>query len=102
MNEKGKVVEIIDADLEPLIPKFMTNTRRELGEMKDALAAGDFSTVQRLGHNAKGAGFGYGFTQMGELGKGIEQAARDQDPDGCGKLLQDFAAYLEFLEIQYE
>lgn len=102
MDEKGKVVEIIDADLEPLIPKFMDNTQRELGEMRAALADGDFLTVQRLGHNAKGAGFGYGFEHMGELGKSIELAAREQDREGCGKLMDDLDVYLKFLEIRYE
>jgi len=69
MVEKGKVIEIIDADLEPLILKFMSNTQRELAELRKALAEEDFSTVQRLGHNTKGAGFGYGFKGMGGLGK---------------------------------
>lgn len=100
--EKGKVVEVIDADLEPLIPKFMNTTRRELKEMREALEKKDYETVRRLGHNTKGAGLGYGFMGMGEIGQNIEKAAGSMDSSACGQLIETLSEYLDDLEITYQ
>lgn len=100
--EKGKVVEIVDAGLEPIIPRFLRNTGLELERMHRALAEKDYQKLQLLGHRAKGAGFGYGFQRMGEVGKSIEDAARKQDVAACAVFLETLAEYLENLEVHYE
>jgi len=68
---------IVEADLMPLIPGFLENRRSDLEAIRTALSAGDADTVQRLGHNMKGAGAGYGFEGITELGAELEGAAKE-------------------------
>jgi PAS domain S-box-containing protein len=60
-------------------PQFLTNRRLDLSRMKDALIAGDFATIQHIGHNCKGIGSGYGFPDISNAGSTVECAARALD-----------------------
>ena len=71
-------------------PAFLNNRRADLTNMRDALAAGDFSTVQNIGHNCKGIGSGYGFPAISELGSTIEKAAKALDSDGLAESFRQF------------
>lgn len=96
------IVEIIKDELAPIIPRFMDNSKQELAAMAQALDAGDFETLSRLGHNAKGAGFGYGFKGMGEIGRKIELSAKDADERACRGAMDELQQYLEHVEVQYQ
>ena len=37
----------VDASFEPLVPKFMTNRKKEVVVMQEALTAKDFDTVRK-------------------------------------------------------
>lgn len=100
--EKGKVVEIIEADLEPIIPRFMDNSRKELQELMLAFEEGDMETLRRLGHNTKGAGYGYGFTSMGQIGEALERAAKDGDSGVCAQKISELKEYLQTVQIRFE
>lgn len=95
-----KVIERISSDLEPLIERFMENSLNDLSAMRASLKHGDYDTVQRLGHNAKGSGLGYGFNGLGELGKSIEASARNRDETGLVQKLDELEAYLKNVEVQ--
>ncbi|WP_161598337.1 Hpt domain-containing protein [Pseudodesulfovibrio senegalensis] len=97
-----KIIEIIDGDLAPIIPRFMDNSKRELEAMLQALEAGEYETLSRLGHNTKGAGFGYGFMGMGEIGRTIEQSAKENDEQACRTAADELRHYLECVEVQYQ
>jgi hypothetical protein len=60
-------------------PVFIENRFLDLSKMKNALAAGDFGTIQRIGHDCKGIGKGYGFPEVSEAGSNVECAARALD-----------------------
>ncbi len=72
-------VEAISKSIAARRPEFLTNRRMDLLRMRDALTAGDFATIQHIGHNCKGIGAGYGFPAISSAGSTVECAARALD-----------------------
>ena len=89
-------------DLEDLVPTFMKNRVKELETLRSALAGGDFAQLRQLGHRMKGVGNSYGFEQVSELGKHIEEAARTGDRAALAASIADYADYLARVTIVYE
>ncbi|HUK05725.1 MAG TPA: Hpt domain-containing protein [Burkholderiales bacterium] len=89
-------------DLEDLVPTFMKNRGKELDSLRAALASGDFEQMRQLGHRMKGVGNSYGFEQVSQLGKRIEDGARAGDRGGLEASLAEYADYLARVQIVYE
>jgi HPt (histidine-containing phosphotransfer) domain-containing protein len=89
-------------DLEDLVPTFMKNRGKELETLRAALAAGDFEQMRQLGHRMKGVGNSYGFEMVSQLGKQIEEGARDGDRGALDARLAEYADYLARVQIVYE
>lgn len=73
---KGKRAGSLVADL---VPAFLARRREDVSVIRAALAAGDFEPPRLIGHRLAGSAPGYGFAQMGTLGREIEQAALRRD-----------------------
>lgn len=95
------VVERIDPDLEVLMDRFFVNSKDDVQAMLSALETGDFATLTRLGHTAKGTGYGYGFRGMGDLGLAIENAAKGSDAELCRAEISRLAEYLNTVQVEY-
>lgn len=83
----------ISRDLEDIVPVFLSNRRKDVQILRDALITRDFRTVQTLGHRMKGDGGGFGFDRITEIGAAMELAAKLEDPitiDQHIVLLEDF------------
>ncbi len=83
---------------EPIVarrPAFLANRRQDLIKMRDALAAGDFGTIQSIAHNCKGIGTGYGFPDITNLGAAIERAAKALDAEELTESLGEFDCHLQ-------
>lgn len=89
-------------DLEDLIPTFMKNRHKEIETLRAALAAGDMEQLRRLGHRMKGVGTSYGFEQVSELGKQIEDGAKATDRPGLEARIAEYTDYLARVTIVYE
>lgn len=98
-DQDGKIRVKVDPDLADLIPGFLENRRKDVTAMQEALGRGDFEAVRILGHSMKGAGGGYGFDAITEIGAALEQAAKGRNPDGIRKGLSDLASYLARVEV---
>lgn len=94
-------VETVDSELEPIIEQFLENSRSELVQMRKTYADGDMDTLGRLGHSMKGAGLGFGFLGMGQLGRELEQAGKTGDRTTCARLLDELAEYLDNVRVVY-
>ena len=92
----------VDKDLEDLIPTFMSNRRKELDALRAALAAADFEQLRQLGHRMRGVGNSYGFDDVTDIGKRIEEGARSGDKAALEKHIAQYGDYLSRVEIAYE
>lgn len=101
MGEEKFIVHV-DADLEDLVPEFLENRQQDIGTMTEALTRQDFDVIRRLGHSMKGAGGGYGFEGITDIGRAIEEAARVQDAGEIRRAIDELASYLERVEVVYE
>lgn len=98
----GPVVVHVDASFEPLVPKFMTNRKKEITTMTEAVAQGDFETVRKVAHGMKGVSGSYGFPDMTTVAARLEQAAKIADQGAILSDLTALASYLDRVEIVYE
>ena len=85
-----------------LIPEFLLDRKRDVEVMLDALGAGDFEIVARLGHGMKGAGGSWGFQAITDIGGALELAANSADTDMSRKCVGELSSYLDRVEIVYD
>ena len=100
--DNERIVVRIDPDLEDLIPGFIENRRKDISAILEALGNGDFEPVRSLGHSMKGAGGGYGFDAISEMGAALETAANGKDSETIRRQTAQLASYLDRVEIVFE
>lgn len=76
LQDNADTTIYIDKDIFDLVPSYLKNCRECLAEMKEAVAKESFWELQRIGHNFKGSGGGYGFDEITRLGTIIEDNAK--------------------------
>jgi signal transduction histidine kinase len=93
----GKFAKHPAAPVEPISelilrrrPAFLAHRWLDLETMRAALGAQEFAVIQKIAHNCKGIGRGYGFPQISELGASIERAAKASD---AGQILASMALF---------
>ncbi len=92
-------VVYVDPDLEELIPDFMENRRHDVVVIGQLLQEGDIDEIKRLGHSMKGSGGGYGFHEITEIGKVIEEAAASGDTGEIERMNSYLSDYLSAVKI---
>ncbi len=92
---------MVDAALSDILPRYISNVRRNPAAVAAALARGDFDTIRSLGHNMKGTGTSFGLPQITHIGGELEQAAKQQDYDAVRHATDRLAHFLDSLEVQY-
>ncbi|MFQ6616916.1 MAG: Hpt domain-containing protein [Fidelibacterota bacterium] len=83
-----------DPEYRELIVYYLNYLRESLSTLKEDWANRDYSGIERFGHNIKGSGGVYGFHDISELGKEMEQAAKDQDESKTGALVEKLESVL--------
>src|SRR5512138_873118 len=101
MDDKAYLVTV-QKDLEDLIPVFMSNRRKEVDALRVALATADFEQLRQLGHRMKGVGNSYGFAQVSDFGKRIEDGARSGDRALLETTITSYGDFLGKVRITYE
>ncbi len=66
-----------DADMLDLVREFASDLPSRARRLEELLAQGDFEELERMAHQLKGAGGGYGFPQITETAAVLELALRD-------------------------
>jgi HPt (histidine-containing phosphotransfer) domain-containing protein len=89
-------------DLADLIPVFFKNRQKELESLRSALAGQNFDQLRHIGHRMKGVGNSYGFAEISEIGKRIEDAARTSDGNAIGICIDEYTDYLSKVQVVYE
>ena len=98
----GEYKVTVAKDLEDLIPTFMKNRKKELDNLRIALAAQDFEQLRQLGHRMKGVGVSYGFERVSALGKTIEDGARSGDRASLEATIVKYDDYLARVRVAFE
>jgi HPt (histidine-containing phosphotransfer) domain-containing protein len=98
----GRELVHVDASFSPLVPKFITNRKKEVATMREALAAQDFDRVRKISHGMKGAGGSYGFDRITEMAAVIEQAAKTGAHDTIDRELTGLDSYLERVHVIFD
>lgn len=99
---EDKIVVHIDIDLEDLIPKFLENRQKDIQSLEMALQENDSEKLRSVGHNLKGVGGGYGFSDMSKMGAKIEEGAQEKNMGKVSENVQKLSHYLANIEIIYD
>lgn len=78
-----------DPDLADILNDFVNGLPQKLQLMREAHASQDFSTLQRLAHQLKGAGGGYGYPALTQVCRMLEEESQKSDPEALTLLLND-------------
>ena len=92
---------VVDEELSAILPRYISNVRRNPAAIATALARGDFDTIRSLGHNMKGTGSSFGLPRVTQIGGDLEQAAKRQDPESIRQATEELAHFLDVLTVQY-
>jgi CheY-like chemotaxis protein len=76
---KEKAPEPVDPAIAALQPRYLANRRSDLEKVNAAREKGDFDVIRKLAHDWKGSGAGYGFPEISQVGRELEQAAIRRD-----------------------
>lgn len=101
-QNRDRIVVQVDPDIEELIPEFLQRRHTDIAAISDALKKGDYETIRILGHSMKGSGGGYGFDAISDIGRRLEQAAKDKHLEEIHKQTKALSDYLERLEVTYD
>src|SRR5215510_11059534 len=92
---------MVEKDLEVLVYRFLARKRDDLDRARAALAAGDFETIRRIGHDLKGAGEGFGFPELSAFGAALERAALVCNQRALGEQLAAVEQFLSRLRVTF-
>lgn len=98
---KGIIVHV-DAEIQDLVPGFLENRRKDVETLGKALDGGDVETVRILGHTMKGAGGGYGFDAITEIGAHLERAGKGKNVEEVRIWIGKLRDYIDRVEVIYE
>ncbi len=94
-----RIAVTIDPDLADLVPGFLNNRRRDVDKLKSLLEADNFTDIRMIGHSMKGAGGGYGFDPITDIGGAIERAALASDRHTIRQGIEQLADYLARVDV---
>lgn len=100
-RSRAREVVVIDASLEPLVPKFLEHRMAETVALAEHLAASDFEAVRRIAHTVKGVGGSYGFDRISEIAAVMEQGAKAGDGATVARTVYELRSYLERIDVVY-
>lgn len=88
----------VNAAVAELVPGYLQRRQAEIRVLEDALASGELPVIQRIAHNIKGTGAGYGFPEITELGRAMEAAAKAGNQPEIRARLSELTGLLSHLK----
>jgi HPt (histidine-containing phosphotransfer) domain-containing protein len=101
LTPNEKIVVRLDPDLEPLVPRFLENRRKDVTAIQAALQREDFEEIRLLGHRMRGDGGGYGFHAISEIGTALERASARRDAREIRRHASALLDFIERVEVVY-
>ena len=84
-----------------MVSEYLDGCRKDLFQLRAALAAGDYELARRVGHQMKGTGDPYGFPDLTKIGISIERTAADRAAE-LESHIDRLEAVLNAVEIEPE
>ena len=100
--EEERILVYADPDLADDIPWYLGQVKEYTEAIEKAMGDNDFESIEDAGHRMKGSGEAFGFDAVSEMGKSLEQAAKEKDLDEIGKTLKDLLKYIGAVEVVYD
>ena len=100
-NINQKIVVPVDAAIQDIVQDFLRHRGENVTSIRDALEAGDFDTVRRIGHDIEGSGGAFGFERIAEIGRCLSCSPSDAPLAEFQGLADELASYLARLKIVY-
>lgn len=91
---------LVDEDILDLIPDYLGDRRQDVQSILDSIQTKNHAKAQTLGHNMKGSGSAYGFSAISALGKGVEDAAKQNDSEKLTQLCRQLEEYLQKVQVK--
>lgn len=76
-----------DPEFQPLILNYLILVEEYVEEAESLLAANEIEKVGKIGHNLKGTGSSYGFDDITELGRQLDEAGKMSQNEKIGEIL---------------
>ena len=102
MDSDDKIIVYVDSDIKDLVPGFLENRKKDITSIIDALTENDYETIRIIGHSMKGSGGGYGFDNISDIGRLLEQGAKTRNAIEIRKCVERLSEYLERVKVVYE
>ena len=80
---------------EEMRKKYTERRARDAEALSEALEAGDFETLSRLGHQLKGNAATFGYESLAEVGRKLESAAETKSIESGKQCLFSLKAWLQ-------
>jgi PAS domain S-box-containing protein len=93
------VIPDVDPDIADLLPGYLTHRADDIEKIRAALETGDMETIQILGHSMKGSGLGYGLSEVGEIGRLLELAAKRAERVEIAAFADRLETYLQRVRL---
>ena len=74
---------------------YVNHTLKELNSLSENIDSMEFYSIRTFGHNIKGSGGMYGFSEITELGATIESAAKDENMEIIKSNLETLKIFLK-------
>jgi HPt (histidine-containing phosphotransfer) domain-containing protein len=92
----------VDESLSDLIPGFLERKRVDINGILEATSRRDYESISRAAHRLKGEGGSYGFDQMTEMARLLEDAVANRDDAAIMKLAYQLQDYVSHVEVVFQ
>ena len=79
--------------------RYLGRREADLQSLRAALASEDFERIRNKGHNLFGSGSAYGLDRVSELGADLERAAKKQNTETIGQLIDMLEAFIRNVRV---
>lgn len=97
-----KILVVIDKDIEEIVPMFLDNRQKDLGQIESFILGSDLAGIEVIAHKLAGNAGSYGFTDMGLIGADMEAACQRGDLEAVKALFEKYKDYLSHLEVEFK
>lgn len=99
MDKPNDLTAHVHRDIIDLLSAFLPNRRAEVGQIRQALAAGDWPRLRHIAERMYALGNPYGFAQITVIGRFLREASIARDRMAVNALIEKYDMYLAKVTI---